>query len=107
MESDDVILLALAVYRDIVEKKLADQFKEEYHKLLVAEVDSRRMKSSELIKQMAIIKIKLFNFETVYSKVKEKTGKIEAVDHYIYGIKQKLKKLSYEKNNLKKQKELA
>ncbi len=102
METNDIISIIVSVYKDKVEMELLQSFMTEYNNLLQAEADARRIKSTNIIKQIAALKIALSKFEFTYEKIKAVNGKIDEIEKYIYSIESKIKRLSFEKNNITK-----
>lgn len=96
----DVIKVLSAIKKDSEREKAINAIKEEHKRLLKAEVDSRRIKSNELIKEMVTIDIALMEFETNYEylKLNSDVREIEVLDDYINDIKKYRRKLAREKN---------
>ena len=96
----DVIKVLSAIKKDSERKKAIDAIKEEHKRLLKSEVDSRRIKNSELIKEMVTIDIALKEFETNYEylKLNSDLREIEVLDEYINDVKKYRRKLAGEKN---------
>ncbi len=96
----DVIKVLSAIKKDSEREKAINTIREEHKRLLKAEVDSRRIKSNELIKEMVTIDIALMEFETNYEylKLNSDVREIEVLDDYISDIKKYRKKLAREKN---------
>lgn len=98
----DVIKVLSAIKKDSERKEAMDAIKEEHMKLLKVEVHSRRIKSSELIKEMVKIDIALNEFESNYNNLKSNSDveEIESIYQYIEDIKRYRRKLAREKNRL-------
>lgn len=96
----DVIKVLSSIKKDSERKKAIDAIKEEHKRLLKSEVDSRRIKNSELIKEMVTIDIALKEFETNYEylKLNSDIREIEVLDEYINDVKKYRRKLAREKN---------
>lgn len=101
METKDVLVLALAFYKDRIQGETIARFHSEFDKLLEAETDARRLKARSLVLHLAKLKNTLQQFEWTYNRIREKVGGVEAVDEYIKKIKVEIKKISYDKNNHK------
>lgn len=101
MESANFIELAIAYYKDKVQQELLEKFRVESRLLLQADADARRAKAREIIMAMARLKIELRKFKITYNMLSGRCGSIKAIDVYLREIEVKIKKLSYQKNNIK------
>lgn len=99
MESDNFIKIAIAIYKDKVQRDLLEKFRVESCRLLEADAEARRTKTREDILAMAKLKNELFKFKLTYSKICGTCGNVEAVDNYLRGVEKKIKLLSYKKNH--------
>ena len=99
MESSNFIELAVAIYKDNVQRELIEKFRVESRRLLEADAEARRSKARENILAMAKLKNELCKFKLTYSKICGTCGNVEAVDNYLRGIEKKVKLLSYKKNH--------
>lgn len=98
----DVIKVLSAIKKDSERKKAMAKIKEEHMKLLKAEVYSRRIKSSELIREIVKLDIALIEFESNYDNLMLNSNieEIECINQYIEDIKRYRRKLAREKNRL-------
>lgn len=96
----DVIKVLSAIKKDSEREKAIAAIKDEHKRFLKSEVDSRRIKSNELIKEMVTIDIAIREFETNYEylKLNSDVREIEVLDDYISDIKRYRRKLAREKN---------
>ncbi|MEN8077559.1 hypothetical protein ABFP60_11405 [Clostridioides difficile] len=96
----DVIKVLSAIKKDSEREKAIAAIKDEHKRFLKSEVDSRRIKSNELIKEMVTIDIALREFETNYEYLKSNSDviEIEVLEDYIRDIKKYRRKLAREKN---------
>lgn len=99
MDSNDIISLITAAYKDKVERKTFDDLRVGMNELLAADVASRREKAAADIIQMANFNIALKKFEVTYYKIKEEYGTVNAIEDYITDIRRRIKVLSYKKNH--------
>ena len=99
MESANFIELAIAYYKDKVQKELLEKFRVESRLLLQADADARRTMAREDIMAMAHLRIELKKFIFIYNQLSSTCGSIKAIDEYIREIESKVKILSYRKNN--------
>lgn len=99
MESGNFIELAVAIYKDKIQRELLEKFRVESCRLLEADAEARRVKAREDILAMAKLKNELSKFKLTYSKICGTCGNVEAVDNYLRGIEKKVKLLSYKKNH--------
>ncbi len=96
----DIVSLMVAVYKDKIQSDQLVRLQEELRNLRQAEADMRRNKADAEIRLMAKLKIHLDKFKHTYENVRGKTGKdITSVEDYIRSIEQKIKDISYRKNN--------
>ena len=100
MESDDLITLAIAYYKDKAQNEILERFREASYRLMEADADSRRAKAHEDIMSMAKLKEELKKFKPVYGRITSICGPMEAVDSYIREVEYRIKQLSYKKNNM-------
>lgn len=100
MESDNLIELAVAYYKDKVQQEIIEKFRVESRLLMQADAEARRTKARENILAMSRLKIELDKFMFIYNRLSGACGRIEAIDEYIREIEAKIKKLSYSKNNV-------
>ena len=89
MESGNFLELAVAFYKDKVQRELLEKFRVESCRLLEADAEARRTKTREDILAMAKLKNELFKFKLTYSKICGICGNVEAVDNYLRGIEKK------------------
>lgn len=101
MESANFIELAIAYYKDKVQKELLEKFRVESRLLLQADAEARRTVARENVLAMARLKIELNKFKYIYNKLSGTCGTIQSIDDYLREIETKVKKLSYQKNNIK------
>ena len=101
MEFANFIEVAIAYYKDKTQEELFEKFKVESYLLLKAEAEARWTIARENIEAMAKLRIELQKFKFTYNKISGVCGNIATVDEYIREIEQKIKKLSYEKNNIR------
>jgi len=101
MESANFIELAIAYYKDKVQKELLEKFRVESRLLLQADAEARRTVARENVLAMARLKIELNKFKYIYNKLSGTCGTIQSIDNYLREIEAKVKKLSYQKNNIK------
>ena len=100
MESANFIELAIAYYKDKVQKELLEKFRVESRLLLQADAEARRTVARENVLAMARLKIELNKFKYIYNKLSGTCGTIQSIDNYLREIEAKVKKLSYQKNNI-------
>lgn len=100
----EIINLLSKIKSDKERKILMEKMAESKKNLLKEEVKSRRLKSREIIMELAQIDRNIKEFEVVYNNLKEKKDllNIEAVEQYLDDIKKYRKKLVREKNILSK-----
>ena len=98
----DVLKIISAIEKDSERERLIESIKIANNELLKSEVDARRIKSSELIRQMSRLDMAIQEFEINYKRVKSKAkiDNIEAIDDYIADIKKRRRALSSEKRRL-------
>lgn len=97
----DIINILSLINKDDKKKILNEKITKSYRELLEDEVKGRRIKSSELIKEMVMIDIALKEFELKYNSLKKRSGlNIIALNNYIEEIKSYRKKLSNKKKYL-------
>lgn len=101
MESANFIELAIAYYKDKVQKELLEKFRVESRLLLQADAEARRTVARENVLAMARLKIELNKFKYIYNKLSVTCGTIQSIDDYLREIETKVKKLSYQKDNIK------
>ena len=98
MNSNDILKLVTATYKDSIQAEFLQNFETEYNALLLAEADARRSKQSNNIVNMARLKMALNKFEFTYLQIKKSSGSIEAIEDYMLDITYKIKMISYNKN---------
>jgi hypothetical protein len=98
----DIIKVISAIGKDRVRDNMIESIKVAHKELLQCEADSRRKKSSELVKQMVKLDMAIQEFEINYDslKIKANINSIEAIDEYIADIKKRKRALSNEKRRL-------
>ena len=98
----DVLKIISAFEKDSERGRLIESIKTANNELLKSEADARRIKSSELIRQISRLDMAIQEFEINYSRVKSKAkiDNIEAIDDYIADIKKRRRALSNEKRRL-------
>lgn len=101
MESANFIELAVALYKDKVQQELLEKFRVESRLLLQADAEARRTKARENILAIARLRIELDKFKFIYNRLSGICGSIDSIDDYLREIESKVKRLSYQKNNLK------
>lgn len=101
MESANFIELAIAFYKDKVQKELIEKFRVESRLLLQADAEARRSKTREDILAMARLRIELKKFKLIYCKLSDSYGSINAIDEYLKEIELMVKKYSYRKNRIR------
>lgn len=101
MESANLIKLIIAYYKDKVQQEIFNMFLAESYLLIQADADARRIKARENIIAMAHLKNELNKFMYIYNRISSTHGTIDALDKYLQEIKLKIKRLSYQKNNIK------
>jgi hypothetical protein len=94
----NIIELAIARYRDVVEQESLDRLNQSFNELLLAEADYRRAKKTELIKRRGKFEGQLKNFEFIYQKIKEKHGSMPVIEDFLREILQEIKRLKLLKN---------
>ena len=99
----DILNLLSSIKSDKERQELAEKIRYEHKKLLEDEVQSRRMKSRELIMELSRIDRAIEEFEFHYEILKEKSNitNIEALDEYLLDMKKYRKKLAIEKRGIK------
>lgn len=100
MESNNLIELIVAYYKDKTQQEILERFRIETCRLLQADADARRLKARELIMSMARLKIELTKFKYSYNKIAQTCGKMDAIDDYILDIEKRIKQLSNAKNHI-------
>lgn len=100
MESNKIISLALAYYKDKVQREVMERFREESMLLLKADADARRMKARENILAMVKLKNELVKFKWIYDSISNDYGSVEALDEYIRQIEVRIRLHSFRKNNI-------
>lgn len=104
-EVNEIFSLAMAIYKDHIMQEELEKFKEEFIALQQAESEMRRKKADTLIRQKAALNNELAKFKISYNCLIEKTGtRIRELDKYIADIENQIKRISFEKNNLRKKK---
>ena len=101
MGSANFIELAVALYKDKVQQELLEKFRVESRLLLQADAEARRTKARENILAIARLRIELDKFKFIYNRLSGICGSIDSIDDYLREIESKVKRLSYQKNNLK------
>lgn len=98
----DILKIISAIEKDSERDKMIESIKAAHSELLKSEADSRRIKSTELVKQMIKLDMAIQEFEITYSRVKNKDNinEIKAVDGFIDDIKKRRRALSNEKRRL-------
>lgn len=100
MDSNDIISILTAAYKDRVERKLFEDLRAGMNALFAADADSRRKKAAADIMQMARLKTALRKFELTYAKIKDDFGNVDAIDDYIAEVQKQIKTISYRKNHM-------
>ena len=98
METNDIISLLVATYKDYIEQTVLEDTRQSLNALISAEADVRRDKRATDIRKMAKLQIALSQFEINYNQIREKTGSIAAIDDYIADIRAEIKTISFNKN---------
>ena len=101
MACDNFLELAIAYYKDKVHNELLKQFREESLLLLKADAEARRIVARENILAMVRLKNELEKFKFIYYRLSATCGTINAIDEYVRAVEVKVKKLSYQKNNIR------
>ncbi len=98
----NIIKLLSAIKKDSEREAAIEKIKTAQRQLLKSEVDSRRMKSTEIIMQLARIDNAIEDFETNYIILKESkcVGELEAINAYLRDLKKYRMKLAKEKKKL-------
>lgn len=99
METSDLISLLIAAYKDKVERDSLEKIKVELKSLIIADAEARRATAASDIREMAQLRIALNRFELTYSRIRENSGEIEAVNDYIAQIQRRIKEISFKKNH--------
>jgi len=102
MDSNDILTLITAAYKDKVERDLFENLRAGMNELFAAEADSRREKVAADIMQRNKLQIALRKFEMTYSMINDEVGTVDAIDDYIADIQMQIRAISYKKNHLKK-----
>lgn len=99
-----IIKVLSYIKKDEERKNAIEAINRANKELLEADVKRRRMKSSEIIKELARLDMALEEFEINYEFLKNNSeiNEIEAIDEYIITIKKYRKKLVEEKRNISK-----
>ncbi|VDN47240.1 conserved protein of unknown function [Petrocella atlantisensis] len=102
--SNDVVEMTKDIVHLCKEKeynRLADLIHESYVELVKVEAESRRMKSSIIIKGIQILDLEMYKLKIEYDRLKRQFNitEISALDCYIKEIKAYRRKLVIEKNN--------
>lgn len=101
MESANIIELAVAYYKDKVQQEFLEKFRVESRLLLEADADARRTVARENILAMARLRNEMEKFKFVYNRLSSTCGSVDAIDDYLREVETKIKKLAYQKNNIK------
>ncbi|GKU25195.1 hypothetical protein [Clostridium folliculivorans] len=98
----EIIKIFSAIKKDSVREKIIENIKAANMELLKVEADSRRSKSTEIIKQMFRLDMAIKEFEINYTLLKSTSDidNIKAIDDYIASIKKRRRDLSSEKRRL-------
>ena len=99
METNDLLSLLIAAYKDKIERESLDRVNAELNALIVADADARRETRAADIREMAKLRMALTRFENSYSRLKHSYGDIEAVECYLASIRRRIKEISYKKNH--------
>lgn len=99
MLAQDVINLAVAVWKDRVEATELERLRQASTNLLVAEADAKRIKKQGIILDMSRLQTSLRVFCKTYQKMAEKYGVVPGVDSYIRDMQKKIRELSDIKNH--------
>ena len=94
----DIVELAIARYRDIVEQESFDRLNHSFNELMLAEADCRRAKKKELIMRRVKFECQLKRFEFIYQKIKDKHGGMPVIEDFLREILQEIEQLKLLKN---------
>lgn len=98
----EIIKVLLAIKNDTEREKTKETIKKGHRELLKASVNSRRIKSREIINELFEIDMALKELEINYKILKEENSisEIEALNNYIIDVKKYRKKLADEKRRI-------
>jgi len=106
MTSNDLLLLskdALKLCKEKEYNRIADLIHESYIELIKVESDSRRTKSSTIIRSIQILDIEMIKLKLEYEQVEKEfnLNSIPAIDQYIDNLKTYRRQLVIEKNRFR------
>lgn len=99
MLAQDLLNLAVAVWKDSVEAAELERLRQASTALLVAEAEGRRIKMQGIILDMSRLQTALRVFCKTYQKMSARYGEVPAVDCYIRDMQKKIRELSGIKNH--------
>lgn len=94
----DIVELAIARYRDVVEQDSFDELNHSFNELRSAEADFRRAIKKELIIRRAKFESQLNSFEFIYQKIKKKHGDMPAIEYFLTEMQKEIERLKLLKN---------
>ena len=101
MENANFFELAVAYYKDRVNREIFEKFHAESLRLLETDAEARRIVARENILAMANLQIALEKFKFTSDRLSDSYGSVEAIDEYIRKIEIEIKRLSYQKNHIR------
>ena len=99
MESNDVISLLMAAYKDKVNKEILNEVRDKLNCVIQADAEARRNKMATDIVQMNKLRNSLALFNIAYDKIKLESGPILALDQYVAEIQCMINAISRKKNH--------
>ena len=99
----ELFSVVLAASKDKVYMETAEKMQAAFHELILAEADSRRDKTANLIRSMVKIDTEVIRFKREYARLTEQLAPeaVTAIDGYLKMIEQKKKDIAHEKNAMK------
>lgn len=99
----ELFSIVLAASKDKVYRETAEKMQIAFHELILAEAESRRDKTTTLIRAMAKIDSEIIRFKKEYNRIVEHLTPevIAEIDGYLKMIEQKKRDIAYEKKTMK------
>ncbi|MCI6189864.1 MAG: hypothetical protein MR691_07985 [Clostridium sp.] len=99
----NIIKIISAISKDAAREQMIKKIKKANNDLVKVEAESRRIKSKEIIMQMAELDCSLYEFELEYNNIKKDftVENKKIMDEYIKKLKEKRNNLCLEKKKLR------